>query len=532
MKRRPYLLGMTGIALSAALIGCSTQATPDTDGAAAKDLYVIGVNALPAHMSPFPWGGGPSLTLLGGMGSTLFKYTTGATDEETCDTIYDELEGVLAESAEVNEDGTAITVKLRDLKSQTGNELSAEDVRWSLEIGLARNPVMQGSLAAAGYDIENIATVVDEKTVQLNLKNLWSFTLVALQNPIVVIYDSTEAKKHVTDADPYANEWLGKNLADYSGWILDEFVPESSLRLTADPDWGGERGSAKQIEVKAISDNATRAQLLRSGEIDIATSFEYSQYEALGDAEGVFVTGCASANRDTLMFNIDADEVSDPRVRRAISMALDREGIIAGAYGGYAKLPVSIFPPASESDAYEHNIEAAKKLLAEAGYPDGFPMTLTYSVTRPGPVATKTAILVQSQLGKVGIDVELNNMASGPDFATALKDGRFQAVLYSEPLPILDPAFYTFAFYDTNGSANTTGWSNPAFDALRLELASTPMEKTEERSAIIDEMAALVNEEAPILSLAEPQNMMAVREGVKGATPLNTGGVYFRNIGG
>ncbi|AUI50576.1 ABC transporter substrate-binding protein [Arthrobacter crystallopoietes] len=532
MKRLPVFTGCLTAALAVVLTGCSGGSNAsESSNQNGTETAVVGVGALPDSLTPSPWGGSASHVVLTGLGSQLLQYERGDTDEATCSEVSENVTGRLAESADLNEDGTGVIVKLRELTSQWGNTLSAEDVRWSLEIGMERQPVMKGTLKSSGFDVDNLVAIIDDRTVQLNVADPGSFTVESLQNNLFYIHDSTEAKKHATEEDPTANDWLSRNLADYSGWELEEFTPGTSLIVTADPDWEGERGSADRVVVKAVSSTATRSQLLQQGELDVANAFEYEQYKTLGEMDGVTVADCASQNRDTLMLNTEAGPLADKRVRHAISMALDRDAIVEGAYAGYGEAAGSVFPMIEDSKIYQHDPEGAKQLLSEAGYADGFPLTIIYSETRPGPVAAKSAVLIQSMLGEVGIDVELQNMASTTDFSTALIDGRYQAALYAEPLVILDPAFYTYAFYGTNAPSNSTGWSSPEFDELRLKLAATPDEEKETRTALLEDMTALVDEGAAILSLVEVRNMLAKQEDLPGGMPMPNSQVYFGELG-
>lgn len=531
-RSRLWGLGVLTVA-AVTLAGCAGggAATPDSSAPAKTfDNVVVAVGALPDSLTPSPWGGSASHVVLTGLGSQLLSYDRSGTDEEICADPSTEVTGRLAESAEINEDGTGVIVKLKKLTSQWGNTLSSEDVAWSLAIGMIRQPVMKGTLKSSGFDVDNLTTIIDESTIQLNTTAATSFTLQSLQNNLFFIHDSTEAKKHATDADPSANEWLSKNLADYSGWELEEFTPGTSLTLTADPDWEGERGAVKRLVVKAAPNTATRSQLIEAGEAQVAGSFEYDQYTALAKAPGVEVLDCASQTRDTMMMNTTAGPLAEPEVRRAISMAIDREALVKGAYAGYGTPAESIFPMVDDSEAYAFDPKAAKKMIADAGFPDGFDMVLSYSVTRPGPVAARSAVLIQSMLGEVGVKVELQNIASSTDFSTALIDGRYQAALYSEPIVIADPAFYSYAFYGTGAPSNSTGWSDPRFDEARLELAATPHEEADARQKLLEQMAGYLDEGAPIISLVETKNMLARAQGLTGAVPFTNGQIYFNEL--
>jgi len=223
---RSRLWGLSVLTVAAvALAGCAgggTAATPETSAPGKTfDNVVVAVGALPDSLTPSPWGGSASHVVLSGLGSQLLSYDRSGSDEQVCSDPSTEMTGRLAESAEVNEDGTGVIVKLKKLTSQWGNVLSAEDVAWSLAIGMVRQPVMKGTLKSSGFDVDNLTTIIDDSTVQLNATSITSYTLASLQNNLFFIHDSTEAKKHATDADPTANDWLSKNLSDYSGWELE-----------------------------------------------------------------------------------------------------------------------------------------------------------------------------------------------------------------------------------------------------------------------------------------------------------------------
>ncbi|MET3176299.1 UNVERIFIED_ORG: peptide/nickel transport system substrate-binding protein [Arthrobacter sp. UYCu721] len=530
MKRLRLLTGGAAVALATSLVACGGS-TPPAAVNPSMESVVGAVGALPDSLTPSPWGGSASHVVLSGLGSQLLEYKTGASDGKTCPAPSTELSSRLAESAKPSPDGTGVIVTLRKLTSQFGHTLSAEDVRWSFDIGMKRQPVMKGTLKSSGFNVDDLVKVIDDHTFQLNTTSLTSYTQESLQNNLFYIHDSTEAKKHVTPDDPTANAWLSKNLADYSGWKLEEFTPGASLTVTADPAWEGTRGTVKRVAVKAVQSTATRSQLVETGEVQVANGFEFDQYKSLEKSPGVTVLNCASQTRDTMMINTKTGPLADPKVRQALSMAIDRDALVKGAYAGYGKPAGSIFPNVADSPIYKFSKDAAKKLLADAGYANGFPLTLSYSTTRPGPVAAKSAVLIQSMLKDVGIDVQLQNVASSTDFSTALIDGRYQAVLYSEPIVIADPAFYSYAFYATGAPSNSTGWSNPEFDKARSELAATPSSETDKRSTILNKMASLVDDGSAILSLVETRGMLVAKTGLTGAVPLTNGQIYFNALG-
>lgn len=532
MRKSPFV-AITAAAL-VVLAGCSNpgEATNPDGGPAKSDLSTVtmAVNGVPDGLTASKWGGAASHIAFTGLGSQLFGYVLGDDPKAACENPDYNIKGRLAESWEFSDDGKSFTVKLADLTSQWGNKLSAEDVVWSFKTALSRDTIAKGSLASSGFDVEDIATVVDAKTVRFNLTDRRSFTDSALQQSLYNVYDSTEAKKHITAEDPIADQWLSNHLADYSGWKLDGFTPGTNLTLTADPNWGGERGSVKKIVINAVPNTATRAELVKAGKTNLANGFDYDQYADFSGA-GMELEKCQSQSRDTLMFNTTAGPLADKRVRQALSMAIDRDALAAGPYAGLATPATGTFPFSTGSSTYEYDVEAAKKLLADAGYADGFPLKLTYGTSRPGPVVDKTAALIRSQLAELGVEVELEVVANATNLTTVLQKGRYEALMYAEPVVIADPAFYTAAFYTSGAPSNSTGWGDAEYDDLRLELSRTPIDQVDERKRIQKDMSAIVDDAAAILSLVVPNNMMVVSEGLTNVKLSSNGQVYFNDLG-
>lgn len=532
MRRSRTALALAAFGMATALVGCANPAPPTDSTTETATTLSMATNGIPDGLTTSKWDGTASHFVLSGLGSQLIAYDLGPTFDEACNKpTFDKVKGRLAESIDVNDDGTAVVIKLKDLTSQWGNKLSAEDVKWSFETGMVRDSgVFAGGLKKQGFDTENLVTIIDDKTVQLNLLERNSFSVSGLSHIQYVIYDSTEAKKHATAADPTADNWLRENLADYSGWKLTSFTPGSSLALEADPNWGGQRGNITSLVANAVPDTSTRAELITRGESQFGNGFNYSQYASFADNPNLKLEDCRSITRDTMMLNTTSETLKDKRVRQAISMAIDREGLVKGAYAGFADASVSAFPGLKAAKTYKHDPAAAKKLLADAGYPDGLTVTISYGTSRPGPVAEQSAILIKSQLAEVGIQAELNVVASGTELNTVLHEGRYEILLYAEPIVNSDPAFYADPFYVCEGTSNATGWCEPEYDGLLAEFKRTPPEDEKKRQAIFEEMGAIVADGAANLALVVVHNVnVSVKELTGGIMSTNSQ-VYFNDL--
>ena len=193
MERLRLLTGGAVVALATSLVACGGSAPPAAVNPSIESV-VVAVGALPDSLTPSPWGGSASHVVLSGLGSQLLEYKTGASDGKTCPAPSTELSSRLADSVKPSPDGTGVIVTLRKLTSQFGNTLSSEDVRWSFDIGMKRQPVMKGTLKSSGFNVDDLVKVIDDHTFQLNTTSLTSYTQESLQNNLFYIHDSVEAK--------------------------------------------------------------------------------------------------------------------------------------------------------------------------------------------------------------------------------------------------------------------------------------------------------------------------------------------------
>lgn len=520
-----------GIALAVGLGGCSATNKGDASAPSNPKSVVMVVPSVPDNLTIFPYGGNASQAVLTGLGSQIGVY------EHSCSSaVPGKVNGKLAESMTVSPDHKSIEVKLRPLKSQFGNTLSAKDVEWSLvEYGFVIQPVLKKTFAQSGFDVDNLITKIDDSTIKFNLTSFESYSVDMFQNPLGYIYDSTEAMKHATADDPVAQKWLFTHLADYSGWKLDNFTPGQSLKVTADPKWGGPARAVTEVVLQGVPDDATRQQLLQSGKAQLAVGFQSSQYKALAADPGIKVQACPGLNMDNLMFSTREAPLNDVRVRQALSMAIDRDKLVTGAYSGYATPAVSSlnsdFGYGSTGDVYTYNPEKAKQLLADAGYADGFSLTLTYSATRPGPVVAQSSVLIQSMLAEVGVKVKLEQITSPTQMSdTMYISHNYQAVLYGEPVAVADPAYLAWIKFGSSPNNSGTFWKNAEMTQLLATAAQTPADQTDERAKLFKRIAQIGDEEVPLIELVETPYITATNNLKVGAAMPN-GQINFNDLG-
>ncbi|MBO9521375.1 MAG: hypothetical protein J7518_07545 [Nocardioidaceae bacterium] len=517
---------MTGTAVAVSLLvsscGLQKEESNGSGSGGGEKVFTYAVASVPEHLDTFPWGGQPSKLVYGVIDSTLVRY------QGQCDVLgqSEDLVGHLATSWERAADGKSIVFKLGDAKSAAGNEITAEDVKWSVERQLEREPFIKSALGFIGqFNVDDLVNVVDEKTVQINALKASSFDVMQFASTLLTIQDSKEVKKHATAKDPWGADWLAKHTANFGPWQVKRFEPGSEVVFDKNPNYAGKRGNIEEVVVRAVPESATRMQLLRSGDVTWADSLTFAEYDQLRKANGVGVEDCVSADRDDILLQQKGKIFSDVRVRRAVSMAIDRDRIVSSTYRGFgkaAKHGVPQYYEFPEPDAhYSYDPEGAKKLLAEAGHPDGFSFTALYSESRPGPHVDDVAVLIQADLKKVGIDMKLQRVTGAAEFFQLVREHRFEAVFYSDSTFVGDAAYGAAAFTLSTSNINTFGYDNPAYD--KAVFAARAAEGAE-RDNLIRDIAALGATDMPIVYLVDSSNVQAHAAGVSGFTnsPMRT----------
>ncbi len=444
-----------------------------------------------------------------------------------------DLKGDLATEWSYSGDRKTITFKLRDAKSEYGNTLTAEDVKWSIERTMALSPIAKFNyFSIADYKKEGAVTVVDDRTVQINVNSPTALDVVENLVFFAIIYDSTEAKKHATEADPWAVDWLKTHTANFGPWKIADFQPGQQVTYEPNPNYYGERGNITKFILRAVPDASTRRQLLEAGSVDWAARLSLNDYKSLQNAAGVTVRMCQSPNRDNLVLNLKNDILKNDQVRAAISMAIDRQAIVDGAYLGFGKPAVtglsSYYSYPTPDATYTYDVEKAKATLAAAGYPNGFELKLLYSPSRPGPMAQQSAILMQSMLGKIGIKVTLEQVASGTEFSDRFLKGHYDAIVWQEPPLIADP-YFSAAIYNMSGSfQNSFGFNSPEYDQLVRDVATTA--PGPDRDAKMSELAGLGVTAYPVIYLVDDVFLQAHRANIAGYVARPDGEVYASEL--
>jgi peptide/nickel transport system substrate-binding protein len=422
------------------------------------------------------------------------------------------LRGELAEGWELKESPLQIVIKLRKgvmFPEKPGvmasRELTSQDVKFTFDRQNA-SPKKVDSM----YDYVANVEAPDKYTVVFNLKEYnaeWAFRF-------GYGYYSGIVPKEVVDAG--ATNW--KNVNGTGPYRLTDYVQGNSNTYEKNPNyWGTETVNGKELKLpyvdkmvyRIIKDEATRITGLRTGKLDIMESIRWQDVETLKKSSPQLKWNRWLATSGTfLSMRVDTKPFDDIRVRRAMNMAIDKEEIIKSYHNGNAELFAYPQHPAygayfrpleqqpdSVKELFKYDPAKAKKLLAEAGYPNGF--TFKTQVCSCSADHMDLLPLVAGYLEKVGVKMEIQTMeyAAFLSAMTSQKNapGYFMNNGHTNPTRSLHKSFVFGQVW------NPSQWNDPAFAA---KMDQVYLEKNEEvRIKMIDEMTTEIVDKAPYIWL-------------------------------
>jgi len=359
--------------------------------------------------------------------------------------------------------------------------------------------------------------VIDPTTIEITLAAPDASFLIILSEPEMGILSKAFVEANNGDISQVA---MGSGPFKFV-----EYIPNTSVKLEKHTEyWREGQPYLDGLEMLIVPEDTARTTSLIQGATDFIEYAPLRDVETLQGNADLSVAGDSNTNIRYVTFNLDVEPFSKPEVRKAIAMVIDRSPMIDSAVFGHGTAVGTIFPPdfwaALPVELAPADVEGAKALLAQAGYPDGFDTKITswsqYSFL------SNAAVVLQEQLKQIGINAELNLVEN----ATMIADVHVPASKnfeigvtgtsgYIDPHPLIQPNF------QTGGSSNTSNYSNPKVD----ELIDQGMMETdlEARADIYRQIQQLLIEDNPWVFLFVANQYEAMKSFVKGYTHVATG---------
>lgn len=384
-----------------------------------------------------------------------------------------EVQPSLATSWDISEDGLVYTFHLAEgVKYHDGADFTAEDVKFSYE--RAMGPDSQNAQKGLFEPIESIE-VVDPTTVKITLKRPSGNFPYKMGWGDAVIVDEASAATNATNP-------IGTGPFKFKDWAKG-----ASVTLEKNPDYWGEPVALDSATFKFISDPTAALAALMAGDVDAFPNWPSPETLPQIEADPRFTVVRGSTEGETILSTNNAKAPFDKlEVRQAIAHALDRQAIIDGAMFGSGEPIYTHYPPSGPafvdlSGLYPHDVEKAKALLAEAGFPDGFSATLKL----PPPVyARRGGEIVAAQLAEAGIKLEIIPVEWAQWLDQVYKGGDYDLtiVAHTEPddLQIYTRDNYYFNYPGTEVRELMTQLAAEADPETRIELQKAVQTKIAE----------------------------------------------------
>lgn len=433
----------------------------------------------------------------------LFKFYSNDGEAEPC----------LADTYEFSDGGKTLTVKLKDnIKFASGNEMTSADVLFSIN----RTKNLKGNPSFICDTIESMEAP-DDKTVVFHLTRADSGILSKLTYCSLAIVDSAVVKENggtdaadASTADK-AQAYLDTTSAGSGMFIMTSYKPDQEIVLEKNPNYWGEATNVDKYIIKIQPDANTQMMTLSSGDLDVALNLTDDTMAELEGKDNL--KGINSPSKTVGFVLMNANEsiggpVANPKVQQAIRKAIDYAGVHEicgeGTITPYSVIQSGFMGSKGERSVDYTNIEDAKALLAEAGYPDGFDIDLTVcDLDMEGILLTDLAQKVKEDLSKIGINVNIVTQAWAAGYGDDYRDGKipftvmYWATDYNDPNVQLE-------FLPGASVGTRAGWAenmSPEIGAYYDKVMAAT--DTDARIAVLEELQDKMYDDGPFLFIAQ-----------------------------
>ena len=486
------LMKAIGLALAVVLIlgiaACSPK-DPETN----KDTLIFGVAREPSGLDPHQ------------LAETIaFNVTCAIYDCLVKDNGSGEYVPHLAESVDVSDDGMTYTFKLRQgVEFSNGTPVTPEDVKFSLD----RTKAKGWAFDMTRY-IDEVEVVGDD-TVVVYLNAPFNGLLGSLASP----YFSIMSKAYVEEV---GDDMIKRQPIGSGPFILSDWVSGDHLELVANENYFDEKPFLKKVIYKVVSDKSTAVMALESGELDLYDDVDVNDIAMIKANPDLQFQSTPKAGVLTMCINNEVEPLNDIRVRQAIAYALNRDDIVTGVYQGYSQAADSPIPPSCEGYStnvkqFERDIQKAKDLLAEAGYPNG--LTITMSIQAPyRPMAE----VIQANLKEVGITLKIDILEPSAFSSTVYAEGNYEVCIRGWIAMFPDAYSMLYCQYHEDCYGPTGNISHIRDKVLNQLLDNAAVTSAEDKVAAYDEVVAHIRDNAYEMPLVVNFNNVAANAKLKG----------------
>jgi len=424
------------------------------------------------------------------------------------------------------ENNTTLIFKLRkDVTWHDGVKFSAKDVLFTYETLLSPKVI---SPYSSSFRFIKKLEIIDNYTLKVIYKQPYFKSLETWMIGIIpyhILKDEKDLMNSSFNTDPIGT----------GPYKLSQLQYSKNIILQAYDKYFEGKAKIDKISFHVISDSVTRFLMLKMGSLDIGTvdpiAYERKLDKNFFNRFNVYEK--ISRSYTYLGFNLRRNKFKNPKVREALSLAIDRKELIDILFFKHAKICTGPFLPNTlafnkKIKAPIQNIQKAKKLLEEAGYNSSNPFKFEITTSNSNPIRPYAIQILQHQLKKVGVIVTLRVMEWQAFLNMVVFPHNFDAVLLGWGLsPTPDPYMFWHSDNDKQGGFNLVGYHNPKIDKM-IETSQTIIDR-KKLSKIWQKMFQIIVKDNPYLFLYIPNSITTVNKRIKNIEPTQNG-IWYNYI--
>lgn len=401
----------------------------------------------------------------------------------------------VASSYKISSDGLKYTFTLRDgIKFHNGNKVTVDDVKYSIQ---------KTQATESGKALKHIKTIEtpDSKTIAFNLDSAVPDFLSSFSLAYIIPKDYNDQNKKPIGTGPFK---------------FTAYVPGQHLDLAKNADyWQKGVPHIDSAQFKIFTDYNAAFVELKAGTVDIYPRVTNDRADELGS--DYYLKKGEQNMIQLLALNNKAKPFDDVKVRQALSYAINVDEIIKGVAAGYGtKLGSNMSPvmakyyQAGLEKTYKTNIDKAKKLLKEAGYPNGFSTTIT--VPSNYTFHVDTAQVIVEQLKKIGVTAQIKQVEWGVWLSDVYKGRKFDSTIIG--LTSDNTPSSVLGRYQSTGGSNFINYSNAEYDDVLAKAEKETDDK--KRTADYKQLQTILTKDAASVYIQDPNILIAIRKNIQG----------------
>ncbi len=515
----PLLAGGLVLALAACTTGGDASA-PEQDSIAFADITAPGVSGLAELVWNLPYGEPTSVDPAYSAGDSPSTVISNMCESLLLQNPDFSLSANLANVQEVDDTTYVVTLDER-ATFWDGSPVTPQDVIFSIE--RIRSPEVGSTFAEVLSSIDSIEATGDSE-VTITLSEPDTFFYPHLATPAAAI---VQEKFATENAEGFGTADVGVMCTGpfaFSEWALGEYV----LMERYSDYWDQDRAAlSESLKITFNTDAASAATAMQNGDINGSFNFPVSAIDALANGGGSVTYGTSLSLYGIMFVNLNEGPMADPRLREALQLAIDYEGIREGVFADAAQINKTFTPRSAwgysanifeqawdEVEAGVTDLDRARALVEEAGDLER-PVVLSYYADLPEDAQVASA--VQSAATEIGLEVEVNAQTAAENFAMYFEaDARIgtDMMIWAGYLDTQEPAAY-YQYYTTNGIFNVAGFANAEFDDVVSQ--SRRVLNDDDRARLVTTAQEIFASNTVNIPIVSQYTRLYMSEGVTGA---------------